>query len=140
MCVCVCCDRQTQNVFFARVLLPRAPGFIEHVSHTSHIVALWLSMVLYTEKDRAADHDPRRFHILPPPGVAGTIDADVETLQRAYSFLEEAHRAPCSLGQTPLVVQRLPVLGIANDVNYIVRALALAMRKKHGGQLIQMPV
>lgn len=96
-------------------------------------------MVLYTEKDRAADHDPRRFHVLPPAGIAGTVDADADTLHRAYAFLEASHRAPCVLGQTPLVVQRLPVLGIANDINYVVRALALSMRKRHGGQLILLP-
>ena len=59
------------------------------------------------------------------------MDADADTLHRAYVFLEASHRAPCVLGQTPLVVQRLPVLGIANDINYVVRALALSMRKRH---------
>lgn len=96
-------------------------------------------MVLYTEKDRAADNDPRRFHSLPPAGIAGTIDASAAALTDAYRFLESAHRAPCILGQTPLVVQRLPVLGIANDINYVVRALALAMRKRFGGQLLLLP-
>ena len=96
-------------------------------------------MVLYTEKDRAADNDPRRFHILPPASIAGTSDANGDTLRDAYAFLEAAHRAPCVLGQTPLVVQRLPVLGIANDINYVARALALAMRKRFGGQLVLLP-
>ena len=99
---------------------------------------IW-KMVLWTKKDAAADKDPRRFHILPPSGVAGTLDADLMTLQSAYSFLEDAHKAPCILGKTPLVVQRMTVLGIANDINYVVRAMALSMRKQHGGQLILLP-
>lgn len=96
-------------------------------------------MVLYTKKDAAADRDPRRFRILPPAGVAGSLDASPEALRSAYAALENAHRSPCILGKTPLVVQRMTVLGIANDVNYVVRAFALSLRKQHGGQLVLLP-
>ena len=97
------------------------------------------AMVLYTKKDAAAERDPRRFRILPPSGIAGTSDADSQVLQKAYAYLDSVHRAPCVLGRTPLVVQRMPVLGIANDINYIVRAFALAHRNKAGGQLLLLP-
>jgi hypothetical protein len=95
--------------------------------------------VLYTEKDAAAERDPRRFHMLPPSAIAGSLDGDTDSLQRAYEFLEAEHRRPCVLGQTRLVVQRMTVLGIANDINYVVRSFALSLRKQHGGQLLLLP-
>lgn len=91
-----------------------------------------------TAKDNAAQHDPRRFHILPPPQIAGTVDGNEEALQQAYSHIDAVQRGRCQPGTTPLVIQRLTVLGIANDLNYVVRALAIAMRDK-GSQLLLLP-
>lgn len=96
-------------------------------------------MVVYSKKDYAADHDPRRKRIFPPPGITGWVDWSSEELHTAYKYLETAHRAPCTLGRTPLVVQRMPVLGIANDINYIIRGFALSHRARAGGQLVLLP-
>ena len=96
-------------------------------------------MVQYTRKDAEAERDPRRNRMYPPSGIAGTSDASGQTLQAAYAHLEAAHRAPCVLGRTPLVVHRMTVLGIANDLNYAVRAFALANRKHTRGQLLLLP-
>lgn len=96
-------------------------------------------MVLYTAKDAAADRDPRRFHMLPPQGIAGWVDASAGELQAAYGHIDAQHRAPCVLGQTPLVVHRMTVLGIANDINYVIRSHALSVRKTNGGQLLLLP-
>ena len=98
-----------------------------------------IAMPIYTKKDYAADHDPRRMHILPPSGITGWVDASSIELHKAYAYLESVHRAPCVLGRTPLVVQRMPVLGIANDINYVVRAFALSQRKISEGQLVLLP-
>jgi len=46
--------------------------------------------------------------------------------------------SPCVLGKTPLVMHRLTVLGIANDINYVVKAFAIANRNQ-GGQLLLLP-
>ena len=96
-------------------------------------------MVLYTKKNAAAERDPRRAHILPPSAIAGTSDADEQQLRRAYLLLEATHRAPCLLGKTPLVMHRVTVLGVANDINYIIRAFAIANRQQYGGQLLLLP-
>ena len=97
-------------------------------------------MVRYTAKDLAAQSDPRRFHVLPPFQIAGTTDGDSAALQRAYAHIEGVHRQKCVLGVTPLVVHRLTVLGIANDINYLVRAMAIAMRATNEGQqLLLLP-
>ena len=96
-------------------------------------------MVRFTAKDIAAQHDPRRFRMLPPPQIAGTAFADSEALQSAYAHIDSVHRRQCSLRSTTLVVQRIPVLGVANDVNYIVRGLAIAMRERDPGQLLLLP-
>ena len=94
-------------------------------------------MVLYTAKDAFADQDPRRNRMTPPAHLAGWVDADGEALRRAYAYLEARHKAPCSLGHTPLMLQRLPVLGVANDINYVVRSFALAVH--HGAKLLLLP-
>ena len=94
-------------------------------------------MVLYTAKDAFADRDPRRNRMTPPKSLAGWIEADGAALRRAYAYLEARHAAPCSLGHTPLVVQRLPVLGVANDINYVVRSFASALRQD--AQLLLLP-
>ena len=96
-------------------------------------------MVRLTTKDIAAQHDPRRYHVLPPPQIAGTVDGDENALSRAYSDVDGVQRKDCQLGVTPLVVQRLTVLGVANDINYVVRGLAIAMRDKVRGQLLLLP-
>ena len=97
-------------------------------------------MVRYTAKDLAAQQDPRRFHLLPPPQIAGSVDGSIEALQSAYSYISAVQRKACQPGITPLVVQRMTVLGVANDVNYIVRGLAIAMRPgKAEGQLLLLP-
>ena len=96
-------------------------------------------MPIMSPKDEAAQHDPRRFRMFPPSGISGTADADSVQLQHAYEHLEALHRSPCVLGKTPLVVHRMTVLGIANDLNYVVRALALAARSSGGGQLLLLP-
>ena len=69
-------------------------------------------MVLYTAKVALGERDPRRFHILPPKTLAGTSDANQEQLLAAYRRLEAAHRAPCELGKTPLILHRMTVLGV----------------------------
>ena len=96
-------------------------------------------MVRLTNKDIAAQHDPRRYHVLPPPQIAGTVDGDESALSRAYTHVDSVQRRECRLGVTPLVVQRLTVLGVANDINYLVRGLAIAMRDKVQGQLLLLP-
>ena len=95
-------------------------------------------MVLYTAKIAFGERDPRRFHILPPSALAGTSDANQEQLRSAYLHLEATHRAPCVLGKTPLIMHRVTVLGIANDINYIVKAFAIANRNP-SGQLLLLP-
>ena len=99
------------------------------------------AMVLYTAKIAFGERDPRRFHILPPAALAGTSDANEEQLRSAYLHLEAAHRAPCELGKTPLILHRMTVLGIANDLNYIVKAFAIANYRPggHAGQLLLLP-
>ena len=94
-------------------------------------------MVLYTAKIAFGERDPRRFHMLPPKALAGTSDANQEQLLAAYRRLEAAHRAPCELGKTPLILHRMTVLGVANDLNYVVRAFAIANYRK--GQLLLLP-
>ena len=98
-------------------------------------------MVLYTAKIAFGERDPRRFHVLPPAALAGTSDANQEQLRSAYLHLEAAHRAPCELGKTPLILHRMTVLGIANDLNYIVKAFAIANYRPggHAGQLLLLP-
>lgn len=107
-------------------------------------MALWLANVwpcgvLYTAKAAAAERDPRRFHVFPPSAISGATEADGEALSKAYAYLENHHAAPCDLKSSSLVVQRVPVLGIANDLNYIVRAFALSLRQHSGGQLLLLP-
>ena len=96
-------------------------------------------MVRLTAKDIAAQNDPRRFHMLPPHQIAGTVDAEASSLRNVYTYLDAVHRSKCELGVTPLVVHRLTVLGVANDINYVVRAMAMAMREQGGGQLLLLP-
>ncbi len=96
-------------------------------------------MARLTEKDKRAERDPRRHRVLPPAQIAGTQDADADALYRAYAQLESAHRSPCVPGTTPLIVHRMTVLGIANDLNYAVRAFALSNRRQSRGQLLLLP-
>lgn len=94
-------------------------------------------MVRFTAKDIKAQHDPRRFHILPPPQLAGTEDGSEDALRQAYAHIDAVQRKRCEPGRTLLAVQRLTVLGVANDINYVVRGLAVAMRDSR--QLLLLP-
>lgn len=55
----------------------------------------------------------------------------------AFTYIDTIHRQPCRHRGVRLLFKRLPTYGISNDLNSLVRSLAVALRDRH--QLVLLP-